>query len=294
VALHCGEEVGVGQATVAQIASESWSGGFLDTVMRIPAMENVRVFDLAVALEPGMPRHPLHPPFAYSLAKKHGEAAYGAESSAMELVAMGAHVGTHVDARGHVAKHGRVYGDRDVVQSSSGGLGVASIEETAPIVGAGHLVNMVKLLGRDPEPADGLGAAEFDRWFAELNPPGPGSVVLVRTGWMRRWPDQDRYCGQDTGVPGVTLEGARWLSDRGVSATGSDTMAYEHRPPQHVPFHIPVHVHNLVEHGIPIMESLQLEVLAQHDVTDFLFIAVPLRIRGGTGSPIRPIAIVSR
>lgn len=276
--------------------STNWSGSYLDTTMRIPAMENVRVFDLAVALEPGMPRHPYHPPYAYALAKKHGDGMYGnGVSSAMEVVTMGAHVGTHVDARGHVAKNGKVYGDRSVfeAQTPSGGLEVASIEETPPIVGPGHLVDMVKLLGRHPEPKDGLGPDEFEKWFTDKTPPGPGSVVVVRTGWMRYWPDQDDYIGLATGLPGVTIEGAKWLSSRGIIATGSDTMNYEHKPSSAI-INLPVHVHNLVENGISIMESLNLEVLAEHEVTDFLFVAVPLRIKGGTGSPIRPIAIVSR
>ncbi|HWI73877.1 MAG TPA: hypothetical protein VNT55_18090 [Baekduia sp.] len=53
-----------------------------------------------------------------------------------------------------------------------------------------------------------------------------------------------------------------------------------------------VHVHFLVERGIYIMESMNPERLAQDAVTEFTFFAAPLRIRGGTGSPIRPLAIV--
>ena len=122
--------------------------------------------------------------------------------------------------------------------------------------------------------------------------PGPGPIVLVRPGWMQYWADPDRYIGLSTGLPGVTLDGARWLSDRGILATGSDTMNYEHKPDSKI-INLPVHVHNLVEQGIPIIESLDLESLAGSGATEFFFIAVPLRIRGGTGSPIRPLALVT-
>ena len=55
---------------------------------------------------------------------------------------------------------------------------------------------------------------------------------------------------------------------------------------------MPVHAHFLVEKGIHIMEALNLEATAGDGVTRFLFIAIPLKIEGGTGSPIRPIAVV--
>jgi kynurenine formamidase len=54
-----------------------------------------------------------------------------------------------------------------------------------------------------------------------------------------------------------------------------------------------VHVHLLVESGIHIIEALNLEELAAEHVYEFLFIAIPLKIRGATGSPIRPVAIAT-
>lgn len=205
----------------------NWSGGYLDTTLSVSLSGPVRIYDLAVALRAGMPRHPLHPPFAFAMAKRHSQGGHGeGVSSAMELLAMGAHVGSHVDAFGHVAKDGRVFEDRDVLagENASTGLTVGGIEETPPLIGPGHLVDAEKLFGRFPTPADSLGPAEFESWFAGRTPPGPGSIVLVRTGWMRFWPDSEAYIGLSTGLPGVNLAGARWLSDRGIIATGSDTM----------------------------------------------------------------------
>ncbi len=78
-----------------------------------------------------------------------------------------------------------------------------------------------------------------------------------------------------------------WLSNHGIFAAGSDTVAFEH-----VPSNMEVHVHLLVERGIHIIECLNLESLAEAGVKEFLFVALPLKIRGGTGSPIRPVAVV--
>jgi kynurenine formamidase len=87
--------------------------------------------------------------------------------------------------------------------------------------------------------------------------------------------------------PGPQIAGARWLSERGVVAAGSDTVAFELLPDPEMP----VHVHLLVESGIHIVEALNLEELSQQRVYEFVFVAAPLKIVGGTGSPIRPLAL---
>jgi kynurenine formamidase len=274
----------------------TWSGGHIDMDAAFPASGAVRVFDLAVRLEAGMARHPAHPPFTFVLTKTHGEHPYGGGLTAVsELITTGGHVGTHVDALGHVAMHGCIHGGRDVIegQSHAGGLAVGSVEEVPPLVGRGHLIDVEALLGRLPTPDDALGPDELERWFGQdgREAPGPGSIVLVRTGWMRFWSDANAYIGLETGLPGVSIDGARWLSARGILAGGSDTMNFEHKVPGVVC--LEVHKHFLVEAGVYIMESLALDVLAAARAYDFTFLAAPLRIKGGTGSPIRPMAVVN-
>jgi kynurenine formamidase len=272
-----------------------WSGRFQERHLDLEVHGDVRIFDLAVRLENGMARHPHHPPFAFEMVKLHGGTTYKfGVSAAMEKISMGAHVGTHVDALGHVTKDGMTFGCRGAAMGEDGadGLDAGSIEETAPILGPGHLFDGPAFFGRDLTPADSFGPAEFESWFGDHEPLRPGAVLLVRTGWMRYWADAERYIGLSTGLPGVSIEGAHWLSERGIVASGSDTMNYEHKPDSRI-INLPVHVHYLVEKGIPIMESMQLEQLAAAGATEFTFIATPLRIGGGTGSPIRPLAIVA-
>jgi kynurenine formamidase len=112
-----------------------------------------------------------------------------------------------------------------------------------------------------------------------------GDVVLLRTGWGKFWDDAARYISEVRG-PGPELPGAHWLSDRGIFAAGSDTIAFEKAPSS-----LPCHPYLLVDCGIHIMEALNLEELAAARVYEFVFVAVPLKITGGTGSPIRPVAL---
>jgi kynurenine formamidase len=114
-----------------------------------------------------------------------------------------------------------------------------------------------------------------------------GDVVLLRTGWARYWEDAGRFISQVRG-PGPGEPAARWISAKHAFAAGSDTVAFEFVPAPNMP----VHVHLLVECGIHIIECLNLEQLAADRVYEFLFVAAPLKIRGGTGSPIRPLALV--
>jgi kynurenine formamidase len=249
----------------------------------------LRAYDLAQPLAHGMPRHPNVPAYLFSLQKLHGDSVTGSGlSSASEVIVLGGHVGTHIDSLGHVSRDGRIHGGAEISgrQSFTGGIEIGSVADLPPLVADGHLVDAPRILGRLPEPGEGLGASLFEEAFGDTAPE-PGSVVLVRTGWAGLWSDHRRYLGLRDGLPGVTLDGARWLSAAGIAATGSDTVAYERSPDPD----LPVHEHLLVDHGIPIMEGLNLEVLASDGVARFLFVAVALPITGGTGSPIRPIAL---
>ena len=112
-------------------------------------------------------------------------------------------------------------------------------------------------------------------------------VVLIRTGWSKYWDNRQQYLSHEEGVPGLVEDGARFLAAKKISYTGADTTAYEKVPS----LDLPCHVILLVENGIRIMEMLNLEELSKEHIYTFLFIALPLKIRGGVGSPIRPIAI---
>ena len=254
-------------------------------------------YDLAQPYFVGMPHHPAHPPFLFSLSKKHGDMiSPEGTSSAAETITMGGHVGTHIDALCHFSCGGLLHGGHaaEAVQSYGKGLEQLSVDTMPPIVRRGVMLDIAKLAGAGELPEDflitpeQLEAAES----AHNVKVGAGDVVLLRTGWARYWNDPRRYIrAQRGGVvygPGPELPAAQWLSARKVFAGGSDTIAFERVPSANMP----VHVHLLVESGIHIIEALDMEQLSRDGVHEFLFVAAPLKFRGGTGSPVRPFALV--
>jgi kynurenine formamidase len=256
-------------------------------------ISKAKVYDLAQPYYVGMPHHPVHPPFLYSLAKKHGDyVAPGGVSSAAEAIALGGHVGTHIDALCHFSCGGKLHGGIEAapMQSYANGLQQYSIDTVAPIFRRGVLLDIAGNQGVDALPTDFVITPDhLEHAVAKHGVQiESGDVVLLRTGWARYWDDAARYIAEVRG-PGPQEPAARWLSKHGIFAAGSDTVAFEMVPSPGMP----VHVHLLVESGIHIIECLNLEELAAQRVYSFVFVAAPLKIRGGTGSPIRPLALVA-
>ena len=236
-----------------------------DLSVRWPEPGEHAVYDLAHQLQTGIPHHPNHPPYSFSLTKRHGEVMYPeGVSAAAEMITTGGHVGTHMDGFAHVSKFGKIYGGFDVTenQSYAEGVSVQSVHEVSPVLAPGHLVDATVALGRDLTPEDGIGADLLDEWFSNHQAPEPGSVVLIRTGWDQHWTDNATFLGTQTGAPGVTPSGATWLTDHGIVASGTDTVAYEQQPAPT----LPVHCHLLVVHGVPIMEAMNLAPIADRGV----------------------------
>jgi kynurenine formamidase len=252
-----------------------------------------RVFDLAQPYFVGMPHFPSHPPFLFGLVKQHGEFVGPAgHSSASEAIALGGHVGTHIDALCHFSCGGRLFGGVPAgeVQSYKEGLGRYSVDTLGGILRRGVLLDIAGHVGVSALPADFEITPRHLEETADAAEIAiqPGDVALLRTGWASYFEDAARFVSQVHG-PGPSLPGAEWLSSRGIFAAGSDTLTFEKVPDAAMP----VHVHLLVEKGIHIIECLNLEELAAAGVYEFLFVAAPLKIRGATGSPIRPLAVVA-
>jgi kynurenine formamidase len=255
-----------------------------------------RVYDLAHSYFAGMPHFPTHPPFVFGLTRKHGDMIFeGGASSSAESIALGGHVGTHIDALCHYSCDGMLHGgvEANTVQNDSSGFSKLGADTIPPILRHGVLLDIAAQMGLDALPADfAITPEHLDAALkrAKTNI-GPGDVVLLRTGWARYFGNTAQFVtgGQGHAVtgPGPELDGARWLSERGVFAAGSDTIAFEKVPAARMP----VHVHLLVETGIHIIEALNLEGLSRDRIYEFVFIAAPLKIRGGTGSPMRPLAL---
>lgn len=258
--------------------------------------KGTRTVELGQPLFTGMPCSPNHPGFRMTLERRHGDMVRpDGGSASSEVIVTGGHVGTHIDALAHVSQDGALHGGVAADEAQRGGrFAEHGAEKIPPLLTRGVLLDVAAVHGVDAlEPgygvtrADLLAAAER----AEVEP-ATGDVALVRTGWARHFGEAARYLGRESGVPGVTEDAAAWLAAAGVAATGADTTAYERIPPGAGHRVLPVHRLLLVEHGIHIVEHLNLEDAAESGLTEFLFVLAPLRIVGGTGSPVRPLAVV--
>ena len=107
---------------------------------------------------------------------------------------------------------------------------------------------------------------------------------------MTLWPDASKY--QLGNQAGLSLEAATWLvEDNQAMLVGGDNFGIEAFPSTDPGNYVPVHTYLFAERGVSVIEVMWLEDLARDQVYEFLFIAIPLKLRGATGSPIRPMAI---
>ena len=251
-----------------------------------------KVYDLGMEYYVGMPHHPNHPPFAFSLMKLHGEILYeGGVSSSNCLFTTGGHTGTHFDALGHFSLNGQVHGVGDIKPwQAYTGLRRGGIDQVPPVVTRGVLLDVAGLEGTPCLESGYRIDAQVLQRAAERQGSTiePGDAVLIRTGWIRHFHDPVKYVSHHEGCPGLVEDGALWLVERGARHVGADTVALEKTPTAN----LPVHVILLVQNGIHIMEVMQLEEIAADAAYEFLFMVSPLKIRGGTASPVRPLAVV--
>jgi len=263
----------------------------------IDAVRGTRTVELGHPHFTGMPCSPNHPGFRMTLIRRHGDMIRPDGGSASnEIIVTGGHVGTHVDALSHVSHDGLLHGGVDAAEAQRGGsFSALGAEHTPFLLTRGVLLDVAATKDVDTlSPGYGVTAVDLEasaeRADVQIQ---QGDVVLVRTGWARHFDNPATYLGQTDGVPGPTVEAAEWLAAKGIQTTGADTTAYEQIRPGSGHSILPVHRVLLVDAGIHIIEHLNLEEASRQGLTEFVFVMAPLRIAGGTGSPIRPVAVVA-
>jgi kynurenine formamidase len=255
-----------------------------------------RVFSLQHVLERGIPIWAGHPPLQIVALLRHRETReflQAPTTAASELVSMGMHTGTHIDALCHIGRqengkyvlHGGVDGD---LAQDFRGFKELGIERMPPIVARMVLLDVAGGRGVELLPdSEEIGADELrDCVEAQGTPLTPGCAVAIRTGWERLWKvENERFAGRHAGI-GVAA--ARYLVEAGCILIGADTPTVEVLPaPEHA-----VHQYLLTDCGVPLLENLCLDELAagRHYVS--LLIVAPIKVRGATASVVAPIAIV--
>ena len=268
-----------------------------------------RQYSLATSRFPGMPLFPGHPPFQvlnYRTPpgiRAEGSQPWGPPNEVglgymAEYVMATSHSGAHVDALGHmtIGDDNHWFGGGNTADHlTDHGPSFGDAAKMPPFFTRGVLLDPPTHRGIDALPAgEPVGADELAEIAAtqgvEIR---PWDVVLIRTGYLKYWPDAEEMANHRTAGP--DLSAAEWLLEKGVIATGTDTETYEVQPapdrgspanPQ------PVHTKLLIENGIYLLESVYLEELAADRVYEFLFVALPVKIEGATGSMVDPLAVI--
>jgi kynurenine formamidase len=207
-----------------------------------------------------------------------------------DSIAMYTHCGTHMDTLCHFANHGRIWnGFTEAEHLGSRHWTKCGAEKLPPIIARAVLLDVATALGMDMLPSGyGVTVADVERTIGqegvELR---EGDVVIVRTGRMKVWPDWE---GTLMNSPGITLDVAKYLVEKGgAMILAGDNLSVEQAPSPDPDNWVPVHCYCLTERGAPLIEFVNCEELAADRVYEFCFVGTPLKIRGATGTPLRPL-----
>lgn len=185
------------------------------------------------------------------------------------------HGGTHIDAPVHFSRQGQS----------------VDLIPLANLMGPAVVIDISEQARADPDYL--LTLADIDAFEAAHGPIGSGSIVLLRTGWSERWPDAMAYMGDatpgDAGnlhFPSFGPEAARFLIDeRGAKVLGVDTASIDSGQSRDF------RVHRMAgRHNVPGLENLT--NLGRLPATGATVIALPMKIEGGSGGPVRVVAFV--
>ena len=256
-----------------------------------------QVYDLGVLLGNTTPHLPADAVVPFLLtpfrtpASFAQDAAMRGNSFSVEMIQGSLHQSSHIDALIHAQRHGRVFNNGTVeALYSDRGWRANGINTVPPIIARGVVIDVTPSVGHNPVP-DGYGVtlaqlqAAVARQGVQLR---PGDAVLLRTGKIAQFATDTRAF--EAGCPGLCGAAARWLAEQGMMLFGLDATSAD---PQPVPDQEDtVHEELLIKRGIHIVENLYLEDLVAAGIRECLFICLPLKIEGATGSWVRPVAIV--
>jgi kynurenine formamidase len=221
---------------------------------------NARIVELGHVLEEGIPVWPTHSRFF----KMPWHSPDKGDSSTNFQIILNEHNGTHADAMLHYdQKNGK------------------SIDQLPPETFLGPCCVMhFETLGKNGV----VGPEHILAWEKEHGAVAPGDIVILDFGWHRLWKRMPDHTPYITDSPGLGGAGAELLRERGAKLVGCDVLGVDALCNTDDPAH-----HALLCHGVAIVENLNnLGALPPR----CFFLALPLRIKGGSGSPIRPLALI--
>ena len=264
-----------------------------------------RVYDLSTEYFVGMPSfHSLgDPAYQYWLTHTpHGTVVDNPNGLGLKMnqkvsytgdaISMYTHMGTHIDALNHFGLNGKIWnGFTPEKYLGDKGWKKTGAETIPPIIARGVLVDVATAKGV-PALTNNyrINANDLKLALKKQNTSlQKGDVVLIRTGQMMHYEKPGEFLHE---YPGISLDAVKWLiEEQEVMLLGADNLSFEAFPPESADNWVPVHTYLLAERGVMFIEQIFLEGLAADKVYEFAFIAASLKLRGASGSPMRPIAI---
>ncbi|TXL82155.1 cyclase family protein [Vineibacter terrae] len=219
------------------------------------------------------------------------------------LAAEVAQTGTQFDGLGHIGIQMGKDGDMTEMRFYNGvtefemitayGLKKLGIENCKPIFTRGHLFDVEAVKGRMLEAGEEIKLADLRAAMTKQNMKEEdikeGDALFFNTGWGKLWmKNNDKY---NSGEPGIGLEVAKWVVDKGACVTGGDCWAVEVVPNPDKNLVFPVHSELICKQGIYNHENLDFTALIADGKHQFAYIFSPAPIRGATGSNGGPIAV---
>jgi kynurenine formamidase len=243
---------------------------------RPPALDQARVVDLSHPFDERTLYWPTAPS-GFQLKSLHRGVTPAGFFYAANSFCAPEHGGTHIDAPVHFAE---------------GGLALDAVPVDRLIAPA-VVIDVTRQATADADYS--LGVDDVRAWETRHGRIPEAAIVLLRTGWAARWPDAKRYFGDDTPgdasrlhFPSYGAESARLLvEERRVAALGVDTASIDHGPSKDFA------VHQIAARAnVPGLENLaDLSALPEDGAW---VIALPMKIAGGSGGPVRVVALVPR
>ncbi|WP_370086471.1 cyclase family protein [Ekhidna sp.] len=207
-----------------------------------------------------------------------------------DAISMYTHMGTHIDALNHFGLNGKIWnGFTPEKHLGDKGWKKTGAETIPPIIARGVMIDVKASKGTLQKnyritAKDLQDALKKQRVGLE-----PGDVVVIRTGQAEFYEDANHYLDN---YPGISLDAVKWLiEDQKIMLLGADNLSFEAFPPERTDNWVPVHTYLLAEKGVMFIEQMYLEELARDEIYEFAFIAASLKLKGASGSPMRPIAL---
>jgi kynurenine formamidase len=203
-----------------------------------------------------------------------------------------AQVGTQLDGFPHQTHGDSLYNCFKVSElASRSGFSKLGIEKVGTLAARGVLIDVAALKSVETLPDNyEITVQDLQQALAKQGTKlQPGDAIAVNTGWGRLWEKENARFNKSN--PGLGIAAAQWLIEQTPLLLGADTATVEVMPNPNPQLSLPVHQIALVVNGVYLLENLKLEELAAKRAYEFMFVMQPLKIQGGTGSTVAPVAI---